>query len=898
LPLLIENSNYPNLLSLVLRWLNNGCLFARLWIAVSALAIFSSTCPPSLCHRQAPPSNEIELQIIVVPSLAQAQQVLERLNRGEDFAGVAREVSTDPTASSDGFMGKLDPGTLRLELRNALQGVGPGQISQIVHIPSGYAILKVAQQESGGANYMGSGGPNLALSAAGNIRYVLDVGGIMEVESILSQYPKPPAWDQDPLMICSMRKESISSVLHRMDEIFSPDNRATLSRFSPLDLMQAHHGLGQIYAYQGRMVPAIDEYQKAYEIAKATVPAAIPQMEETLGMAFLHQSEMENEVYLSPGDRCLFPPSLASPYLKTDSSKRAVEHLLKFLELNPGDLEGRWVLNLAYMTLGKYPDGVPEKYRVSPSLFKSREDIGRFPDVAAKVGLNSFSLAGGVIVDDFENNGLLDVVTSSMDSCGAMHYFHNNGDGTFSDATAKAGLTNQLGGLSLNQTDYNNDGCMDILVMRGGWEIPQRKSLLRNNCDGTFTDVTKESGLSLPSTSTQATAWVDINNDGLLDLFIGNENAPAQLFLNKGDGTFEDISASAGVNRTAYSKGVAAADYDGDGYVDLYVSNANGENFLYHNNHDNTFTEVAEKAGVSNPGRSFSTWFFDYDNDGWPDLFVASFYASVDETVRTYLDLPHNARTLKLYRNMADGTFRDVTKEVGLDKVFMAMGANFGDVDNDGFLDIYLGTGTPSYGSLAPNVLLRNHDGKYFVDITSSSGTGELHKGHGIAFADVFNRGFEDIVAEVGGATLGDAHALRLFQNPGNHNDWINIKLVGVKTNRAGIGARIKVTVKNPDHDTRSIYRTVSSGGSFGASPLQQHIGLSKSASKLSIEVFWPVSKTRQRFSNVEKNQFIEIREFAQTYTKLDRKPLLKSAARSNTANLHKQAEKDPAKSN
>jgi hypothetical protein len=470
-----------------------------------------------------------------------------------------------------------------------------------------------------------------------------------------------------------------------------------------------------------------------------------------------------------------------------------------------------------------------------------------------------------------------------------MHYFHNNGDGSFSDHTAQSGLSSQLGGLNMVQADYNNDGCIDILVLRGAWEFPQRKSLLRNNCNGTFTDVTAAAGLAEPAADTQAGVWADIDNDGLLDLFVANEDRPAQLFRNRGDGTFEDISHKAGIDRVAYSKAVVAADYDNDGYVDFYVSNLNGNNFLYHNNHDGTFTEVAAQAGVQKPWQSFPAWFFDYDNDGLPDLFVSSYYVSVDENIRSYLGLASNAETLKLYKNMGDGTFRDVTQEVGLDRVFMPMGSNFGDIDNDGFLDIYLGTGNPSYGSLLPNVLLHNKEGKFFTDVTAASGTGELHKGHGVAFADVERDGSEDLLEEVGGAVPGDAHAFRLFQNPGNGNDWLNLKLTGVKSNRSAIGTRIKVTVENEGKAPRSIYRTVASGGSFGASPLEQHIGLGKSARIVNVEIWWPASNTRQNFANIEKNQFLEIKELAANYTRLDRKSFRLGATHSNAAVLDKQ---------
>jgi hypothetical protein len=455
-----------------------------------------------------------------------------------------------------------------------------------------------------------------------------------------------------------------------------------------------------------------------------------------------------------------------------------------------------------------------------------------------------------------------------------MRYFHYNGDGTFSDRSAQAGLSDQLGGLNVVAADYNNDGCIDLLVLRGGWEFGMRKSLLRNNCNGTFSDVTGQSGLDARVTQTQSAVWADIDNDGNLDLFIANENSPAQLFHNRGDGTFEDISHAAGVDRTAFSKAVTAADYDNDGFVDFYVSNFDGSNFLYRNNGDRTFTEIAAQAGVREPLFSFSTWFFDYDNDGWPDLLVTDYPWSVDDIMRSYLHQPARSETMKLYRNLHNGTFEDVTAKVGLDRVFMPMGTNFGDVDNDGFLDMYLGMGNPSLGSLTPHELLRNDAGKRFVDITASSGTGELHKGHGIAFADLRRNGQEDIISENGGAIPAEKHTLRLFQNPGNRNDWVNLRLVGVKSNRMAIGAKIHVTVQNAGETARSIWRTVGETSSFGGNPTEQHIGLGPDAKIVSVDIFWPASGTHQHFAHVDKNVFIEIKEFDNSFTRLERKPV------------------------
>lgn len=838
---------------------------------VSQFFLLLSLVTASVCLLGKPAdSPSVELRIIVVESESQAKGILQRLENGEDFAQLAKTLSIDPTASEGGYMGLMDPATLRTELREAIKGLAPGQTSGIIHTHSGYAILKIISPSEAGAVRNTAPARILPASATGAIRYAPNVGGKGEVDLAFRSFPKPDGWSQDLHAMCEIRQKSIASVIDTVLKQLDPANPEGVAKKGALDKIQMQYALANIYSYQGEMDKAIEQWTNAYEIASRDLPAAMQELEEVLGIAYLHKSEMDNDVYNHPGDRCIFPPTTSRSFAKPGASEKAIQYLLKYLQRKPDALDVKWILNLAYMTLGKYPSGVSEQYLIPPSSFESPEDVGRFVDVAPEAGINLYSMSGGLIVDDFERNGLFDIVTSDFGQCAPMHFFHNNGDGTFSDRTAKSGLSNQLGGLNLIQTDYNNDGCLDLLVLRGAWEFPQRMSLLRNNCDGTFTDVTKAAGLDLPI-QTQAGVWADIDNDGYLDLFVGNEAGPSHLFRNKGDGTFEDISHAAGIDRVAYTKGVVAADYDNDGYVDFYVSNLNGDNFLFHNNHNRTFTDNARQAGVQKPWQSFAAWFFDYDNDGWPDLFVTSYYVSVDESIRSYLGLSPNSETLKLYKNLGDGTFEDVSADVGLDRVFMPMGANFGDMDNDGFLDIYLGTGNPSYASMLPNVMLHNKEGKFFTDVTAASGTGELHKGHGVAFADIDNDGDEDLLEETGGAVLGDSHAFRLFENPGNDNDWISLHLIGVKTNRAAIGARIKVTVEDEGKPPRSIYRTVGSGGSFGASPLTQHIGLGRSARILDLEISWPTSRSRQNFSNIRANQFLEIQEFAKDYKVLDR---------------------------
>jgi hypothetical protein len=807
-------------------------------------------------------SPEIPLSIIVAPSEPGAQRILERLKSGGDFAALARESSVDPSASSGGYLGKLELTSLRPELKQALNGVGPGQFSGIVKIPAGFAILKVWKQAPTANSEPIPKSGMQALSSSGAVRVTYDYSGFAAALTAVSKLNKPEGWDRDLRQVCEVRTQAVSGVLDQLPELLKrPDAPPTFVR-------DVNSLLADLHAYRGDMADAIQYLEAAYRLALKSSVDRVPQLEEALGVAHLHRAGMT--LYKD----FVFPQPLAAGAIQPpqkEDLKKAAEYFLRYLKHDPSDGEVRWLLNLTYMLSGEYPAGVPKEQLIPRAAFESKESVIHLVDVARAAGLDRYGQAGGAIVDDFDNDGILDIVVSNVNDCEPLLFFHGNGDGTYTNRADQAGLAKQTGGLNIMQTDYNNDGCKDILILRGGWEYARPKSLLRNNCDGTFTDVTKESGLADVVTATQTAVWADIDNDGNLDLFVGNENSPNQLFLNKGDGTFVDIAKSAGVNQVNFTKAVVAADYDNDGYVDLYVSTLNGEHHLYHNNHDRTFTDVTRQAGVEGPWTTFGAWFFDYDNDGWPDLFVAGYGSSVEDVMNEYRHLPQGGEKLSLFKNLGNGKFRNVTAEAGLARVMMPMGLNFGDIDNDGFLDFYLGSGNPSYASPIPNALFHNKDGKTFVDITASSGTGILPKGHGVAFADLDNDGDEDLLVVMGGAVPGDRQATRLFENPGNGNDWINVKLVGVKSNRAALGARIKVTLRNEGHTSRSIYRTVGSGASFGAGPFEQHIGLGRSAQIESLEIWWPASNTRQNFSNIGKNQFFEIQEMQPAYRKVER---------------------------
>ncbi|MXX76478.1 MAG: CRTAC1 family protein [Holophagales bacterium] len=679
---------------------------------------------------------------------------------------------------------------------------------------------------------------------------------------------------------------------------FADELRASLSSSPNSPEIEAQLG-GELLRL-GDTAGAITHLSAATRALAAT-PDVRPTIPEwNLALAHLQRAEDLNCVHHGDAgrsaDSCILPLTASAVHGRPEHARAAGDLFLDMLEegrpTGPWRRRARWLLNVARRLTGDFPDGVPPEFRISESTFASASFPGqRWRNLGPELGVDALDLAGGAIMDDFDGDGILDLITSTWDPCGPLQAFRGDGSGGFEDTGAAWGLSGQLGGLNLIHADYDGDGRLDLFVLRGAWLLEEgriRNSLLRNELDGEagrFIDVTEAAGLAEPAYPTQAAAWGDYDGDGDLDLYVGNESSeaheyPSQLFRNLGDGTFEDVAAEAGVSNLRYAKGVAWGDVDNDGDLDLYVSNF-GANRLYRNS-GGVFQDEAVRAGVTEPEReSFATWFFDYDNDGDLDLYVGDYRDQATEVVASYMGSDPGVGQPLLYRNECGsqpgcgGRLRmtEVSRDLGIRRPALPMGANYGDLDNDGWLDFYLGTGEPDLASLMPNVMYR-YDGRRFEEVTFAGGFGHLQKGHGVAFGDLDGDGDMDLLHQLGGFYPTDTFGNALFENPGSDNAWITLRFAGAGpagsgANRFGVGSRVALSVNGPG-GKRTIHRLVGSGGSFGGNSMQLEVGLGDAMRIDEIRVRWMGSGTAQNFENVEPRAVYRVSERAEVLERVE----------------------------
>ncbi len=663
---------------------------------------------------------------------------------------------------------------------------------------------------------------------------------------------------------------------------------ASLPTDAPLETQGAVLGyLGYFYLCYGMNREAIETLEKARSLhSNDTDLSKNPQLrriEGSLILAYLRMAENENCCASANSESCIFPIRNEAIHTKTKGAENALELLKRsIVTREPGEqvqYKEKWLANLTLLLLGRSQEEFPESWRMT---FGNREEnsseFPEFKNVAPSAGIDTFGLSGGAIADDFDGDGIFDLIVSRWEPDQGMKSYRGNGDGTFEDVTEDSNLGDFRGGLNLKQVDFDNDGDLDIYVMRGAWLGESGRhpnSLLRNNGVGpegvvSFTDVTFAIGLGDEHHPSQTSDWADFDLDGDLDLFVGNESnaeeSPCQLFRNDGlneNGIprFTNITAEAGLTTFGIVKGAVWGDYDGDRYPDLFLSCINARNQFWKNLGDGTFADLTVQTGTAEPIRSFPTWFWDYNNDGLLDLFVSDYSGTGDKIFLNSLGIfPRDSEICRLFQNDGRGGFLRVERAVGLDVPMLPMGSNFGDLMNDGYPDMYLGTGNPDISSIVPNLLLSNEKGK-FVDRTFESRLGHLQKGHAVSMADFDRDGDLDIFEQMGGAFRCDPFYDALFENPGGTgHQWLSVKLKGTKSNSHGVGARVRVVVSEGGVE-RSMYQWMNSGGSFGANPLELHFGLATIDSLERVEVFWPTTGKTQTVEGLVPDTRILIEE-------------------------------------
>ena len=522
----------------------------------------------------------------------------------------------------------------------------------------------------------------------------------------------------------------------------------------------------------------------------------------------------------------------------------------------------RYWLWLAAQKLAGYPPEIPRAHHMEMKTGWAKATV-EYEDIAERAGLDKTSGGRGIAVFDYDNDGRLDVAIACAH--GGTSLYRNNGDGTFSDVSVASGLYDGTNGFGMAAGDYNNSGYPSLAIVRMGF-YGGMIELWRNNGDGTFADVSVESGVSAWAPSFTC-SWVDYDCDGNLDLFVCtnlgglfDRKVQHKLYHNNGDGTFTDLAQVAGILAPWGAIGHSWGDYDNDGFPDLFISNVIGRPQLFHNNGDGTFTDVTAQARLDVPVLAFNAQWCDIDNDGWLDIIQYTWSVHEDSihSMRTG-GTPRYGHPTRVFRNNRDGTFSVVSAELGLTECWGSMSGNAADINNDGYLDIVLGNGGPLVDRNEPMVILEN-DGQRFRNVTYSAGLPLMGKGHGINCADLFGDGRLIILCATGGAYPGDLMTTSAFaplRRPGN---YLAVLLTGTKSNRGAVGARLKLVAGG-----REQHRVINGGSNFGCLPAQQHFGLGNLDKVESLDIWWP-SGGREHFEGLPVNTRVRITEGESIY--------------------------------
>jgi len=547
---------------------------------------------------------------------------------------------------------------------------------------------------------------------------------------------------------------------------------------------------------------------------------------------------------------------IGTAYYRSGNYFDAARFFYEALQWKPNSID-QWMLKVS---LDQIPEAArpPLPRNVSFPELPAVKSTLAFRDIAPQLGVNRFDGNGTCSWADYDHDGDQDLFLAGSGTF--MAVFRNDGGKSFTEVTDTIGLAKVPSGYSLNLVDYDNDGWLDLYITLNGWSGPMPNRLYRNN-KGKFEDVTAKSGAG-DAGDGFVSVWGDLDNDGWLDIVIANgvlkDGSTPQLYRNNGNGTF--------TRATPFNEppqwgaiGVALGDYDKDGDLDILINGLNdAPNRLYRNDGGWKFTEVSRAAGVAQPPHNgFVCFFFDYNNDGFPDILTTSLapWPVVVEGLRAEPTSLHPDAS-RLFRNNGNGTFSDVTLKAGLGSPMGTMGAGIADLDNDGYLDIYFGTGDPQLTRLEPNRFFRNNGDGTFRDHTRAVGFARPgNKGHGVSFVDIDNDGDLDVYAQLGGHYPGD-HAFNAFYEnlSGNEQNWVEIDLQGPHAIGTQITAR---------DGTWLAYREVKGSEGFGAtSPYRVHIGLGARTKIDSLTIRWPGGAV-QTLNSLQSNRIIEVKEDA-----------------------------------